>query len=140
MADFADNGGLLSAVDGLERAFRQIQHDLSCASHRLDVSFDESSARDGSQHPLKLMRRIKNIEATASSLQAEWSEIQEARARIIPEVSIAARTRLVPGQVSPGVCSFFLSSRLRLVPPPGCQRPRGQHGGDHPPQRHCWLP
>ena len=59
---------LETSVDGLERSFRQIQHDLSCAAHRLDVAFDEASARDGAPHPLKIMRRLQALEERAGKV------------------------------------------------------------------------
>ena len=77
---------LETSVDGLERSFRQIQHDLSCAAHRLDVAFDEASARDGAPHPLKIMRRLQALEERAGKVATQWKAIQEKREELLPKL------------------------------------------------------
>ena len=73
------------ATSALERHFRSIKHDLSCAAHRLDTSFDETS-HDGNPHPLKLMRRINHLETVVGKLQRDWAQLEEDRERIVPAV------------------------------------------------------
>lgn len=77
---------LLGAIDTLEISFRQIKHDLASATHRLDTAFDESSARSGAPHPLKLAQRLAALEDLASKLQGDWGKIQEKRSVLLPTV------------------------------------------------------
>jgi hypothetical protein len=74
------------AVQGLERSVRLIRHDLSCATNRLDVAFDEASAADGSPHPLKLEARLQSLEARLAQTAAAWAQTQEKRKEILASV------------------------------------------------------
>ena len=64
----------------------KVRHDLSCGSHRLDVSFDEASAMTGAPHPVKLMQRLVALEKLAQTLKIDWNRIQDQRSEILPEV------------------------------------------------------
>ena len=79
-----DSGSQLSAsIDGLERAFLQMRHDLDVVADRMDVAFDKSNG----PHPLKLAKRMEALESLISSLNGEWNDLQRRRNVILPVVS-----------------------------------------------------